>query len=224
MDETWPNRYERLPCAKLSSWCRRRIPLEAQLKGSVSFIVPNDNKDKGETEEDVVHHVVVDEVLLTRKRSFFRNGEDEEDDDNDVELLEGLTSNVFIVYHDGSLRTPPSKNGILSGYARQLVLECATKDYGRTVRQVPIFLSEASEWKEVFVTSSIRLVSPVKFLVVQTQSSQQVVDDGTSGTAGDEGKDDRTTVLLWKESSADQNPDPFWKQLYLKIMEKGGQV
>ena len=93
----------------------------------------------------------VGEVLLARSSQTL---------ENEWELLEGLTSNLFVVYTDGSIRTPSGT--VLNGYARHLVLEAAERN-GLKVCDEPIHLEDAKNglWVEAFVTSSIRLVIPV---------------------------------------------------------------
>jgi branched-subunit amino acid aminotransferase/4-amino-4-deoxychorismate lyase len=136
---------------------------------------------------------MVGEVLLTRECR------DENDDDDDVELLEGLTSNLFVVYHNGTLQTPPC-DSVLGGYARQLVLDCAAASGTRwEVMEGSIKLSEASQWKEVFTTSAIRLVSPVN-VVIQVQPG------------------DGTTKTVWTQSERNDD-ESSWKQVYLKILD-----
>ena len=236
---SWPNRYETLPRAKLSSWCRRRTPLETHFKKSVAvLLVSKTNGDDNEEEEegDVVD-VVVDEVLLTRRTSFLNkddsdvvDGDDgkKKEEEDDYELLEGLTSNLFILYRDGSLRTPPADN-VLGGYGRHLVLKCAASATNEEcgaggvswnkVMQVPIYLSEAPQWKEVFMTSAIRLLLPVTLLVQQHQQ-QELVVGGDGGGGGTE----CTTKIVWKQSSDEKEEEPCWKILYLKLMESAGQA
>lgn len=127
--DSLPNRVENFPEAKLSSWCRRRRPLEQQFKSSA-----------------------VDEVLLTRVH------------DGEVQLLEGLTSNLFVVYPGGILRTPATDQ-VLGGYARQLVLDHA-QNCGLKVEVGPIPLKDSLIWEEIFLTSSVRLIIPVQTLIL----------------------------------------------------------
>jgi len=97
------------------------------------------------------------EVLLTRKVG------------DDVYILEGLTSNVFFVYPNKTLRT--ANVGVLKGYARKLVLDCASK-LGLQYDPTPIRIQDASVWKEVFLTSSIRLMVPVKQIFIPNEAGQ----------------------------------------------------
>ena len=135
-----PNRHEHGPDAKDSSWCRERRPLEEMFKGA----------DIGE-------------VILARAADADGVGEF-----HGIELLEGLTSNLFVVYRDGTLRTAAAEGNVLSGCARHCVLEVAEKlglSYDETE---PVLLQDAIDglWSEVFVTSAIRLVVPVTTLIV----------------------------------------------------------
>eukprot|EP00980_Cylindrotheca_fusiformis_P011710 scaffold2783_cov129-Cylindrotheca_fusiformis.AAC.11 len=125
-----PDRFNDCPQSKLSTWCRRRRPLEQSFKR------------KG-----------VGEVILTKMER-----------DGKIQLLEGLTSNVFVIYPGNVLRTPPN-DLVLGGYARHLVLETAAR-CGLEVEIGPILMDESSLWLEMFVTSSIRLVSPVREIIV----------------------------------------------------------
>ena len=137
-DRELPNRYNRMPEAKLSSWCRRRRSLENVFKVNGAG-----------------------EVFLTRQVK----------DKEDIEILEGLTSNVFFLYPDKKLCTADS--GVLKGYARKLVLECA-QNLGLHHDSTPIRIQDASLWKEIFLTSSVRLVVPVKQLLIPNERGELV--------------------------------------------------
>jgi len=82
------------PQSKVASWTRLRKKLET----------PEAYKPAG-----------VSEVLLVRPG---------DDRGGALELLEGLSSNLFVLYKDGTLRTPTE--GVLHGYVRHLVLDCAS--------------------------------------------------------------------------------------------------
>jgi Amino-transferase class IV len=140
------------PQAKLSSWCRERRPLEETFKQS------SDKK--------------MGEVILCHADSS----------NNAVELLEGLTTNLFVLYKDGTLRTAPRTQS-LNGYVRRTVLQLlAQESEVRIVERAPI-LEELHLWKEVFVTSSIRLVIPVQSVHVQRRSGDAVLVWETKGFA-----------------------------------------
>ena len=75
------------------------------------------------------------------------------------QVIEGTTSNVFLVYQ-GTLVTPPDDAGILAGITRGKVLELARSS------KIPVELrtfapSALASADEVFITSSIREVVPV---------------------------------------------------------------
>jgi len=74
-------------------------------------------------------------------------------------LLEGASSNVFVV-HGERLVTPPIDAGILPGITRGCVLELA-RQLGLEVEQRVIPLEEAYKASELFITSSIRELLPV---------------------------------------------------------------
>ncbi|KAL7479432.1 hypothetical protein ACHAW6_005168, partial [Cyclotella cf. meneghiniana] len=88
--------------AKISSWCRVRRPLEDP---SV-FKVPGMN---------------VGEVLLVGNSSNASS-----DFIASLEILEGLTSNFFVIYTDGTVRTAPATK-VLPGYSRFLVIKSLLK-------------------------------------------------------------------------------------------------
>ena len=140
-----PSRQHHNPEAKLSSWCSRRRPLEDLFKPS---------------------HMI-DEVILAdeSKRA---------DGSASTTLLEGLTSNLFVLFPGAVLRTPPLTAGILGGYARELVIKHATK-LGLKVEEVPISLEESTLWEEVFVTSSVKLVVPVESVLVPDANDFQAL-------------------------------------------------
>lgn len=69
-------------------------------------------------------------------------------------ILEGATSNVFLV-KDDTLVTPPENAGILSGITRQVVLEAARKE-GLLVHFDCPTVADVFAADELFITSSIR--------------------------------------------------------------------
>ena len=70
-------------------------------------------------------------------------------------LCEGTGSNVFAVYGD-TVVTPPLTSGPLAGITRELVLEWCD------VVERDLTLAEALTADEVFLTSSLRDVQPVR--------------------------------------------------------------
>jgi branched-subunit amino acid aminotransferase/4-amino-4-deoxychorismate lyase len=77
-----------------------------------------------------------------------------------VQLMEGLSSNIFVVDHEGTMQTAPSGK-VLQGYIRHLL---ASQLYPETKFQAPS-LDGCSNWHCLFITSSIRLVVPVTSVV-----------------------------------------------------------
>lgn len=75
------------------------------------------------------------------------------------ELLEGSTSNLFLV-HGGVVSTPPLGVGILEGITRRVVLEAAAEE-GIEVRQRLLFPPDLYGADEAFITSSLREVVPM---------------------------------------------------------------
>jgi hypothetical protein len=174
----WPSRRIFHPEAKLSSWCRQRRPLEEGLKKSG-----------------------VGEVLLVK------TGKDEGNND-DIEILEGLISNVFFVYPGGILRT--AHQDVLDGYARELIMNVAHQ-CGLTLDTLePVSIYHCDQWEEVWTTSSIRLVAPVKEILVpryengsreEVASFQQIWSKETASS---------------KKENADQLP--YWRRLFRRVL------
>lgn len=75
-------------------------------------------------------------------------------------VVEGATSNVFAVLHDGTLVTPPESDGILLGITRETVLSVAAQ-LGIPIQLESLPLDAVKNAAEVFVSSSIRELVPV---------------------------------------------------------------
>merc|ERR1711957_223096 len=160
-----PNRYQNFPRAKLSSWCRRRRVLEDIFitKDVGDVILTKHCEDiKKNQEPSLSSSVSAGSVPTTTAKSS-------------VELLEGLTSNLFVVYPGKILRTAPSTH-VLGGYVRHLIIDCAEK-CGYKVEFGSISLADSSLWEEVFFTSSIRLIIPVNRIFFPNPTSSVDEDD-----------------------------------------------
>jgi hypothetical protein len=147
-----PSRLDTLPTAKLSQWCHGRRPLEFEFKEQ-----PRNTFD-----------IDVGEVLLSQTQ------------DDHTALLEGLTSNFFVVekVDPGKNRGPPAYilrtagSGILEGYARSLVVDHAIQ-LGYQVDSVnpPLLTTTSTQsWAECFLSSSIKLVTPVHRIMIPVYS------------------------------------------------------
>src|SRR5690606_11194689 len=75
------------------------------------------------------------------------------------ELLEGATSNLFVV-KDGRVRTPPLSVGILGGITRKVVMQAAEED-GIALDEALLFPPDLYRADEAFITSSLREIVPV---------------------------------------------------------------
>ncbi|HKP58866.1 MAG TPA: aminotransferase class IV [Polyangiales bacterium] len=75
------------------------------------------------------------------------------------EIVEGATSNVFLV-HGGELQTPPIEAGILAGITRKTVLELAHELQLR-VHETQMHPGDLYRADEVFITSTVREIIPV---------------------------------------------------------------
>ncbi len=77
----------------------------------------------------------------------------------DGSVLEGSTSNVFVV-KDDRVKTPRLESGILAGITRREVIAAAA-DEGLRLEVGVLFPRDLYDAEEVFITSSIREVVPV---------------------------------------------------------------
>lgn len=75
-------------------------------------------------------------------------------------VAEGSSSNVFVV-RGGVVATPPVEVGILRGITRERVIELARAE-GIDVREQPLVPDDVRAADEVFITSSIRGVLPIR--------------------------------------------------------------
>jgi branched-chain amino acid aminotransferase len=90
---------------------------------------------------------------------------------NQQEILEGLTSNFYGVIEN---RILTADNGVLMGITRAAVLDEAKK-FGFEVVYRPIKLSELDLLEEAFLTSSSRIVLPVRSI------DAQIIGNGKPG-------------------------------------------
>jgi branched-chain amino acid aminotransferase len=97
-------------------------------------------------------------------------------------LCEGTGSNVFVVL-DGRVVTPPLSSGALGGITRELVLEWTD------VEERDLTLEEALSADEVFLTSSLRDVQPVRRWDSTTFGAHPVTD-GIARTFAERSGDD----------------------------------
>ena len=174
-----PSRKDIHPEAKLSWWCHARRPLETKFK------VPYQ----------------ADEVFLLddNNHAITKGGNNTSSIPAHVGILEGLTSNVFVVHQDGTLYTAPD-HSVLKGYARQLVMESALRLGMNVNSSQPIFLGEVPSWTEVFVTSAIKLVTPVQSVAFPT---------GDNGT--------HSSKLVWSQTVSETKPR-VWEAIYKDIL------
>jgi hypothetical protein len=176
IDKSLPTRFSN-PKNKVASWCRLRKQMEKP-----TYKPPG-----------------ASEVLMVRPRL-------DEDSKSRLEVLEGLSSNFFAIYKDGTLRT--ATQGVLNGYVRHLVLGCANNvDLKFDPR--PIFLHDADEWKETFITSSSRLIYPISRVLLPE-------DDHDSTGSAVEG----AFSECWNYEPDGKTPK--WQELLQEILKAGG--
>jgi Amino-transferase class IV len=197
---TIPSRYHN-PRNKVASWTRIRKTLEA----------PERYKPPGVSEVIMVRSI-------PRINHMHNDGSNNDNNNNsinntDLEVLEGLSSNVFIIYKDGTIRT--AVDGVLHGYVRQLVLDCAV-GCGSSCGLIldvsqPIRLQEVHEWKEAFITSSSRLLYPISKIMIQHHypNGETVVRE------------------FWQDpvltsTSETSHAKPKWREMYDAILRQAG--
>jgi para-aminobenzoate synthetase/4-amino-4-deoxychorismate lyase len=78
------------------------------------------------------------------------------------EVLEAGRANIFTI-KDGALATPPTDGRILPGTARAAVLALAA-DLGVPATERPLHLADLHEADDLFLTSSLRGIRPVRSL------------------------------------------------------------
>lgn len=126
--------------------------------------------------------------------------------DNQLEVLEGLSSNVFVIYKDGTLRT--AGDGVLHGYARHLVLECAESCGLVFDPSKSILLQDAEKglWQEAFITSSSRLIYPISKVLIHTDNDYEFVEYWTYERNGEKGKCQQLLDEILKQADAEIRP------------------
>ncbi len=95
-------------------------------------------------------------------------------------LTEGTYSNLFCV-QSGDLLTPPVEDGCLAGVTRAAVLETA-RALGIDVREQSIQVADLGGMQEVFLTSSMAGVVPVKGLQLPSLLPASWKESVTAGT------------------------------------------
>lgn len=177
IDKSLPTRFSN-PQNKIASWCRIRKQMEKP-----TYKPPG-----------------ASEVLMVRPRL-------DESGKSRLEVLEGLSSNFFVIHKDGTLRT--ATQGVLDGYVRHLVLGCA-KNVGLKFDPRPIFLHDADRWKEAFITSSSRLIYPISKVLLPEDDHNDLKESPTEGSFCE----------YWNHVP-DENT-PKWQELLQEILKAGG--
>jgi len=98
--------------------------------------------------------------LLALKKAKERGADEALVVDREGRVVEGTTFNIFAL-RGGRLITPPDDAGILLGITRREVL-AAAQDLGMSVDYAALLPEELRGCDEVFITSSIREVVPIR--------------------------------------------------------------
>lgn len=208
LQNTLPDRMS-MPHAKISSWSKQRKLVQ---------------------DKDTFQPIAVHEVLLLDldccstfgQCNVTHLGNDRSCGDvRNYAILEGVSSNFFAVYQDNTIRTASSK--VLFGYVRHLVLQYAPK-CGLTIDPRPCRLEDGMNglWKETFITSSSRLIYPIKQILIPDYEDKVKTKD-------------MDTPFRWKEfwtyeeeecSNASNNQNntsrAVWESLLHEILAQGG--
>jgi hypothetical protein len=195
-----PNRLP-FPSAKLSRWCRDRRPLEDRFQiddgtGRASEIILCSPGSPPPPDGGWTDRVGAAVPFVPHKTT---------------ELWEGLTTNFFVLYRDGVLRTAPTDR-VLGGYVRYLVIQAAARGIVSVEERAPL-LEESDSWEEVFVTSSVRLIVPVE--------SVSVVSDGARVPVWTRKPSDRAARADEDGSDCvdDGDRDSLWKRIYNVLLD-----
>lgn len=125
----------------------RHIPSEFREGGIVVKTVPDERWARC----DIKSICLLPNVLA--KERAHREGADEAFFVRDGLVMEGTSSNVFMV-REGEVVTPPADHRILAGVTRRFVLEIArARGYATRERDIP--LEELKAAPEVFITSTV---------------------------------------------------------------------
>jgi len=92
--------------------------------------------------------------LLAVREAKIRGGDEALIVDAHGNVVEGATSNVFVV-REGLVATPPEEAGILAGITRACIVQAA-KDLGIPCEERALPVAEIFDADEVFITSTIR--------------------------------------------------------------------
>ncbi len=174
-----PDRLNR-PHAKISSWLLQRKSLE---------------------KKETFQPEGVNEILLLGSLASDANKLNVNRNLGDFEILEGTSSNFFVIYKNNTIRT--AQKGVLFGYVRHLVLLHCPK-CGLKLDLRPCRLEDGLNglWKETFITSSSRLIIPIQEILMP--------DYGSSNTKG-KYEEKKSTVLDVNSQKTRPQWKKFWK-------------
>eukprot|EP00761_Pharyngomonas_kirbyi_P014274 gb/GECH01014304.1/.p1 GENE.gb/GECH01014304.1/~~gb/GECH01014304.1/.p1 ORF type:complete len:160 (+),score=39.86 gb/GECH01014304.1/:1-480(+) len=110
---------------------------------------------------------MIQKIVLGQRKEIEDNKPEECNEvimcNNQGYIYEGLSSNVIAVHNDGTLVT--ANEGILHGTIRNEILDIC-KEKNHPVKLEPPNLLDLNQWKEIWVTSTSRLILPVSHMLV----------------------------------------------------------
>eukprot|EP01080_Neovahlkampfia_damariscottae_P003744 gene3744-6632_t len=169
---TWEND----SCDLLIHFSRLNDAFDDKIKRSIEFIPGSRKHILAKDSEWVRYRKQIEDV------KFCKTSNEVVLVDHEGHANEGLSSNFFVLMNDNRLYT--SNEGIISGTVRTLILQICKDENIEVVFKAPK-ISEISEWKEVFISSTTRLVFPVE--KVYLHKTEKYFD----GIFGKENKNDK---------------------------------
>ena len=95
-------------------------------------------------------------------------------------IVEGSTSNIFLVTAGSGLVTPPVASGLLPGITRQAVMELAGAE-GIAITEDEVALADLGQFSQAFLTNSVMEIMP---LVAVRDSAGKIIPIG-AGSPGE---------------------------------------
>lgn len=126
-------------------------------------------------------------------------------------ILEGITSNVFVHYKDGSWRT--NMVDALCGYSQNIICKILEDKMSAQLQYGPISFEETEKWEHVFVTSSVSWLQPIGKILVPVYTNEI-----------DEKKYTKIQIshyeTLWELEDVFSSPEKVCEEILLNLSDK----